>query len=121
MWWRAFGLAQLVLALVAVLGLGWLVVLVVLGWLALPDVSTPSLGPVPYPLLMFVGGVVLGIALAALARYLAVVGSRRRGQLIRSRLLEAVSGVAAERIVAPVRAVLARHRETREALDRAVA
>jgi len=119
MWWKAFGLAQLVLALIAVLGLGWLVVLVVLGWLALPDVHTPSLGPVPWPLLMFAGGVVLGVLLAALARYLAVVGSRRRGQRIRARLLDAVSGVAAERIVAPVRAVLARHRAAREALERA--
>src|SRR5690349_80297 len=119
MWWRAFGLAQLVLALIAVLGLGWLVVLVVLGWLALPDVNTPSLGPVPWPLLMFAGGVVLGVALAALARYLAVIGARRRGQQIRARLLEAVSGVAAERIVAPVRAVLARHRAAREGLERA--
>ncbi|MGO4342925.1 GTPase [Pedococcus sp. 2YAF34] len=121
MWWRAFGLAQLVLALIAVLGLGWLVVLVVLGWLALPDVDTPSLGPVPWPLLMFAGGVVLGVALAALARYLAVIGARRRGQQIRARLLEAVSGVAAERIVAPVRAVLARHRTAREGLERAAA
>ena len=121
MWWKAFGLAQLVLALIAVLGLGWLVVLVVLGWLALPDVNTPSLGPVPWPLLMFAGGVVLGVALAALARYLAVIGARRRGQQIRARLLEAVSGVAAERIVAPVRAVLARHRAAREGLERAAA
>ena len=121
MWWRAFGLAQLVLALIALLGLGWLVVLVVLGWLALPDVHTPTLGPVPDPLLMFAGGVLLGIGLAALARYLAVVGARRRGQRIRARLLEAVSGVAAERIVAPVRAVLGSHRAAREALDRAVA
>jgi GTP-binding protein EngB required for normal cell division len=119
MWWKAFGLAQLVLALIAVLGLGWLVVLVVLGWLALPDVHTPSLGPVPWPLLMFAGGVVLGVLLAALARYLAVVGARRRGQRIRARLLDAVSGVAAERIVAPVRAVVARHRAAREALERA--
>jgi GTP-binding protein EngB required for normal cell division len=121
LWWRVFGTAQLLLALVGVLGLVWLAVLVVLGWLALPDVGTPSLGPVPYPLLMFAGGLLLGLVLAALARWLARIGARRRGRVIRGRLTEAVSGVAAQRIVGPVRAVLARHRTTRERLDRAAA
>ncbi|GAB3078615.1 GTPase [Phycicoccus sp. Root101] len=121
LWWRVFGIAQLLLSLVAVLGLVWLVVLVVLGWLAIHDVSTPSLGPVPYPLLMFAGGLLLGLALAALARWLARLGARRRGQVIRGRLTDAVAAVAAERIVGPVRAVLARHRAAREGLDRASA
>ncbi|MGA8981001.1 MAG: ABC transporter, partial [Pedococcus sp.] len=121
LWWRVFGIAQLLLALTAVLGAAWLVVLVVLGWLALPDPSTPSLGPVPYPLLMFAGGILLGLALAAVARWLGRVGARRRGKVIRGRLTEAVAGVAAEQIVGPVRAVLTRHRTTREGLDRAAA
>ena len=121
LWWRVFGIAQLLLSLVAVLGLVWLVVLVVLGWLALPDISTPTLGPVPYPLLMFAGGLLLGLALAALARWLARIGARRRGRVIRGRLTAAVAEVAAERIVGPVRVVLARHRRTREGLDRAAA
>ena len=121
LWWRVFGIAQLLLAIAAVLGLAWLVVLVVLGWLALPDISTPSLGPVPYPLLLFAGGLLLGLALAALARWLARLGARRRGKVIRGRLTKAVSGVAAEQIIGPVRAVLARHRRTREGLDRAAA
>ena len=121
LWWRVFGIAQLLLALTAVLGAAWLVVLVVLGWLALPDPSTPSLGPVPYPLLMFAGGMLLGLALAAVARWLGRVGARRRGKVIRGRLTEAVAGVAAEQIVGPVRAVLTRHRTTREGLDRAAA
>ncbi len=121
LWWRVFGIAQLLLALTAVLGAAWLVVLVVLGWLALPDPSTPSLGPVPYPLLMFAGGMLLGLALAAVARWLGRVGARRRGKVVRGRLTEAVAGVAAEQIVGPVRAVLTRHHTTREGLDRAAA
>ena len=121
LWWRVFGLLQLLLSLVTVLGLLWLAVLVVLGWLALPDISTPSLGPVPYPLLMFAGGLLLGLALAALARWMARIGARRRGRVVRGRLTHAVAAVAAERIVGPVRAVLARHRATREGLDRAAA
>ena len=121
MWWNAFGLAQLVLALVAVLGFLWLAVLVVMGWLALPEMDTPRLGPLPYPLLMFAGGLVLGLALAALARTLGRTGARRRGRRIRGRLTDQVAEVARERIVAPVRSVLDRHRTTRESLDRAEA
>jgi GTP-binding protein EngB required for normal cell division len=119
MWWQAFGLAQLVLAFVAVLGFLWLAVLVVMGWLALPEMDTPRLGPLPYPLLMFAGGLLLGLALAALARTLGRTGARRRGQRIRRRLNDQVAEVASERIVGPVRSVLERHRTTRESLDRA--
>ncbi|KRF24420.1 YfjP family GTPase [Phycicoccus sp. Soil803] len=119
LWWRLFGAAQLVLALVAVLGFGWLAVLVVMGWLALPDIDTPRLGPLPYPLLMLVGGLLVGLGLAALARALGRRGARRRGRQIRRRLTDKVAEVAGERIVGPVRAVLERHRRTRESLDRA--
>ena len=120
-WWQAFGLAQLVLAFIAVAGLLWLAVLVVMGWLALPEIDTPRLGPLPYPLLMFAGGLLLGLALAALARTLGRTGARRRGQRIRRRLTDQIAEVARERIVGPVRSVLERHRTTRESLDRAEA
>jgi len=117
LWWRVFGIAQLVLAVVAVAGLLWLALLMVLGWLQLPEIDTPRLGPFPYPLLMFAGGLLLGLLLAAVSRALARVGARRRGQAVRKRLLDAVDGVARERIVGPVRVVLDRHRATRVALD----
>ncbi len=119
MWWQAFGLAQLVLALIAVVGFLWLAVLVVMGWLALPEMDTPRFGPLPYPLLMFAGGLLLGLALAALARTLGRTGARRRGQRIRRRLTDQIADVARERIIGPVRSVLERHRITRESLDRA--
>jgi GTP-binding protein EngB required for normal cell division len=119
LWWRVFSAAQLVLAVVTVAGLLWLAVLVVLGWLQLPEVDTPRLGPIPYPLLMFAGGLLLGLLLAAVARWLAGVGARRRGQRIRRQLTSAVAEVAEQRILAPVRVVLERHRTAREALERA--
>jgi hypothetical protein len=50
---------------------------------------------------------------------LARTGARRRGARVRKRLLDSIGTVARERIVGPVRAVLQRHRATREALDRA--
>jgi GTP-binding protein EngB required for normal cell division len=116
-WWGVVGAAHVVLALVAVLGLLWLATLVVLGWLALPDIDTPRLGPVPYPLLMLVGGLLLGLLLSMVSRSAARVGARRRGRRTRARLTEAVTVVAHERILAPVREVLSRHRATRESLD----
>ncbi len=119
LWWRLLGISQLALAVIGVLGLLWLAVLVVMGWLALPQVDTPRLGPIPVPLIMLVGGVAIGLLLAAAARTLAGVGARRRGQRIRQRLVDAVATVATEQILAPVREVLGRHRATREALDRA--
>ncbi|HEV7172592.1 GTPase [Pedococcus sp.] len=118
-WWRVFGVTQLVLAAVTVLGLGWLLVRAVMSWLALPPPGTPRLGVLPVPLLMVVGGLVLGLVLSTVSRQLARRGARRRGERIRQRLLGAVAGVAGERIVEPVRVVLARHRDTRRALDRA--
>jgi hypothetical protein len=119
LWWRIFGLAQLLLAVVAMVGLVWLVVLVVLGWLALSEIHPPRLGPLPYPLLMFAGGLLIGLGLASLSRSLGRVGARRRGQHVRALLLGAMSTVASDQIMAPVRAVLVRHRDTRGALDRA--
>jgi hypothetical protein len=121
LWWRVFGALQLVLAVAAVAGLLWLVVLSVLGWFQLPQPDTPKWGPLPVPFLLLVGGLVLGILLALLARVLARTGARRRGAKVRRRLLESIGAVARERIVGPVRAVLDRHRVTRAALDRAAA
>ena len=117
MWWSVVGAAQLVLAFVAVLGLLWLATLVVLGWLALPEIDTPRLGPLPYPLIMLVGGLLLGLLLSLVSRSAARVGARRRGRRTRARLTKAVATVAQERIIAPVREVLSRHRATRESLD----
>ncbi|HEX5428467.1 MAG TPA: GTPase [Pedococcus sp.] len=119
LWWRVFGVLQLVLAVAAVAGLLWLAVLFVLGWFQLPQPDTPKWGPLPIPFLLFVGGLLLGLLLALLARVLARTGARRRGARVRKRLLDSIGTVARERIVGPVRAVLQRHRATREALDRA--
>jgi hypothetical protein len=116
-WWSIVGLLQWLLAAVAVAGLVWLLVLMAMGWLQLPEVDTPQWGPLPYPLLMLVGGVLIGLALAALGRVLGRVGGRRRRRLIEKRLHEAIDTVARERIVAPVQQVLTDHRETREQLQ----
>ncbi|MEO9153951.1 MAG: GTPase [Lapillicoccus sp.] len=119
-WWRVMGVLQWLLGVATVLGLGWLVVLGVVGWLRLPAIETPSLGPLPYATLLLVGGLVLGLALSAVSRAVTGRGAARRRQLISGRLDAAIATVADEQLVTPVREVLDRHRRTRTALEQAL-
>ena len=52
-----------------------------------------------------------------LARVLAGIGARRRRALVGARLRTAITEVATDQLVEPVRGVLDRHRETRERLE----
>lgn len=117
LWWKVFGVIQGVLAVTAVAGLIWLVVLSVLGWLQLPAVETPRLGPLPYPFLLLAGGLLVGFLTSLLTRAIGRVGARRRKKLVAARLRKAVAQVARDRLAAPVQEVLDRHRMTREHLE----
>ncbi len=117
MWWKGVNWLQVGFALAAFAGVAWVLLLIVLGWLQFPDVRAPLWGPFPVPFLLIVTGLLAGLLLAALARFLARVGARRRAKVMDKRLRESISTVAQEHIVAPVAAVLERHRTTREHLD----
>jgi hypothetical protein len=69
---------------------------------------------------MFLGGLLAGVLLAALARFLAAIGGRRRARTMERRLRTSIETVATETVVDPTRAVLDRHRRTRELLDSAI-
>ena len=103
----------------AAVGLSWLIVLTVLGWLRLPAVDTPGLGPLPYPFLLFAGGLLIGFLTSLLTGAIGRVGGRRRKDLVAARLHNSVAKVARDRLVAPVQEILDRHRMTRESLDAA--
>ena len=120
-WWRVVGLAQLVLALAAVAGFLWLALYVVVGWAQLDQVigDPPTLGFVPVPLLLFVGGLLLGLLLALVSRWMARIGGRRRGRVMDARLRRSIDAVARAEITEPVERVLERHAATRVALRRA--
>ncbi|HYN29257.1 MAG TPA: GTPase [Dermatophilaceae bacterium] len=120
-WWRVVGMAQVALAVAALAGLAWLVVLMVLGWLQLPQPDTLRWGPLPAPFVLLAGGVLGGLLLAALSRWWGRVGGRRRARAVEKRLHAAVAEVADAQVVAPVAEVLGRHRTTREHLERAAA
>ncbi|MGG5259381.1 YfjP family GTPase [Phycicoccus avicenniae] len=120
-WWRVVGAVQMVLSAAAVVGLLWLGAYAVAGWLQLDSVvpEVPRLGVLPVPFLLLVGGLLLGVLLAALAAWLARVGARRRGAVMDRRLRESIAGVADTEVLGPVRRVLERHAATREALRHA--
>jgi GTP-binding protein EngB required for normal cell division len=118
-WWTAFGFVQWVLVMTAAIGLSWLTVVTVLDWLRLPAVDTPGLGPVPYPYLLFVGGLFIGFLVSVLTGALGRVGGKRRKVLVADRLHESVAQVARDRLVGPVQEILDRHRQAREQLEAA--
>jgi GTP-binding protein EngB required for normal cell division len=119
LWWSVANVFHWLLGLAAVVGALWLGGLHVLGLLALPRPETPAVGVVPVPLLLLVGGALLGMLLAGLARWLARLGARRRTGVAADRLRASIAEVTAARVVRPVAAALDRHRATREQLDRA--
>lgn len=116
-WWLVVNVAQWALGLTALVGLAWLAVLWVIGLAQLPRPDTPSLGIVPVPLIMLVGGVGLGLLLGGLCRWWARVGARHRRRVVARRLDASISTVGDDHVVNPVGAVLLRHRETRRHLD----
>ena len=120
-WWRVVGLVQVVLAVAAVVGFLWLALYVVVGWAQLDQVigDPPTIGVVPVPLVLFVLGLLGGLLLALVSRWLARVGARRRGRVMDGRLRASIDGVAQSEIVQPVERVLERHAATRVALQRA--
>ncbi|MDO5711112.1 MAG: 50S ribosome-binding GTPase [Micrococcales bacterium] len=119
-WWSLLGLLQWLLALGAVVGLGWLLALATLAWFQLPVPPVPTLGYVPVPTLLAVVGPLGGLLLAGWSRVFARMGARRRSRTIALRLRERISAVAQTQLLQPVRTILARHRTTRQHLDAAI-
>ena len=118
-WWSLVGGLQVALALAAVVGLLWLLVVGVVAWLQLPELPTPDVGPVALPTVLLLGGLIGGLLLAALSRWFAAVGARRRARAVEKRLRAAVAEVAQGSVIEPVEAVLQRHQVTREGIARA--
>lgn len=121
-WWAAASALQWAFAAVALAGALWLVLLALLGTVQI-HVGVPTMAGdwLPIPLVMLVGGLLAGLALTALTRALARSGAARARREAQERLDAAVEQVAAERIIAPVDAVVRRHDDTARALAEASA
>jgi hypothetical protein len=111
---------QWLLLLAALTGLVWLGVLSFDRYLTDSNPSTPEVGGLLVPTVLLLGGVVLGLLLALFCRLLVAGTARSRARSADRRLREAISGVADELVVAPVRSELEAYDTVREGLARAL-
>jgi GTP-binding protein EngB required for normal cell division len=118
-WAGAVRVVQWLLILAAIVGGGWTVALAASG--SLGDDSVPDYGGVDLPILLLVGGVVVGILLALLCRALVDLTARGRAATADRRLRGAVHHVSSELVVAPIEAELEAFRIMRNQLDVALA
>ena len=119
LWWRAVAGLQWLLAISAILGLVWLLVLFGLSYFRLPEPGVPDIGEFPLPTLMALGGVIGGLLLALVSRWIAAVGARRRRRRVTRLLRSRIAEVAERMVLAPVRTELKAYAETGELLQRA--
>ncbi|GAA3131085.1 50S ribosome-binding GTPase [Planomonospora alba] len=116
LWWRAAGAAQWLVLAAAVAGALWLLGLAALDYLHLPEPPVPTAGELPWPTLLLLGGLLLGVVLALLSRVAAWLGGRRRARKAARALRASVERVGRELVLEPVAGELARHRRFTEAL-----
>lgn len=116
LWWRGVGLLQWLLVGCAFGGLGWLIVGYLLRALGLPALDNPTVGVVPLPTLLLLGGLAAGVLLWLLLKPVVDWGARRARRRAETRLRQAVTDVSREYVVTPVREVLHAYAQAREAL-----
>lgn len=117
--WRLAGVAQWLLVAAALVGAGWLALLAVDGSLGLPKPPAPKVGSLAVPLLLLVGGVLLGLLLSWGGRQVARGRAAARRRRAEKRLRSGIEEVAERLVLTPVSEELARHEAAREALERA--
>ena len=120
-WWPGFSVIQWLALLAAVAGLGWLAALAILGYFQLAVPPAPKIEGWPVPTLLAAAGVTVGIVLALVGKVVAAAGARGRAALARKRLRQSIADSAANLVVEPAEAEIARYRSFRKALADALA
>ena len=111
---------QWLLLLAAIGGAAWLGAVFATRYLTFEMPDTPDVAGYPLPLLVLVGGVVLGILFALFCRVLVRATARRRARAADRRLRARISEVADELVVKPVQDVLAGYDTARKGIDQAL-
>jgi GTP-binding protein EngB required for normal cell division len=119
-WWTAQAALQAVASTVAGVGLVWLLALLVLGVGTSGAPSAPTIGGLPWPGVLALGGLVLSVLLSLVvwtvpSRWADHAGARAE-QAMTARVRQAVH----EKVVAPVRAELERRDRAVQALRHAI-
>jgi GTP-binding protein EngB required for normal cell division len=118
-WWRAVNVLQWLVFGAMLAGALWLGGLFGMDYLRLPQPPLPTVGVVPWPTVLLVGGALAGVLIALLSRLAAWAGGRRRARRTARALRTAVGRVGDDLVLAPVRAELDRHARFTDALTRA--
>ncbi|MGW6498399.1 YfjP family GTPase [Nonomuraea angiospora] len=118
-WWRAVNVLQWLVFAAMLAGGLWLGGLFGMDYLRLPQPPLPTVGVVPWPTVLLVGGALAGVLIALLSRLAAWAGGRRRARRTSRALRTAVGRVGDDLVLTPVRAELDRYAHFTEALTRA--
>ncbi|OYO20923.1 ABC transporter [Enemella dayhoffiae] len=118
-WWKVVTVLQWILVAAVVAGLAWLGVAFLMLYLQLPPLPEVRWWGIPAPTVLLVGGVGLGLLVAALARIGVEVGARRKQRRARAALLASISGVTRRLVIDPVNEELDRYEGVRSGLERA--
>jgi GTP-binding protein EngB required for normal cell division len=119
-WWGLVRVLQWVLILTALAGGLWLVGLAAMGYLQLPEPSTPKYRGFPVPTLLLLGGVLAGILLGLLCRLVVGLSARRKARSADRRLRSAIREVTERLVITPVEAEVEAYRTTRSGLAAAL-
>jgi GTPase Era involved in 16S rRNA processing len=119
-WWQLVRALQWVLMLTALAGALWLGALAVMGYLQMPQPSTPRYRGFPVPTLMLLGGVVVGIVLGLVSKLVVRLSARSKARSAERRLRSAISDVTETLVVQPVEAEVEAYRATRAGLAAAL-
>ncbi|RRD28968.1 GTPase [Actinomyces bowdenii] len=119
-WWAAANALQWLALLTAVAGGLWLVALHLMDRYLLIAADPPRWGHVPWPVILLVVGIGLGLLVAIICGGIARVAAARRSRRARRRLGRRIGGVIEERLVAPLGQELAAWSELAGLLDRLV-
>jgi GTP-binding protein EngB required for normal cell division len=115
-WWRVVGGLQWLGSVVALVGLVWLAVRFAMFAFGLPELTTPEVGVLPLPTVLFFGGLLFGLLLAVVVRPFVVYGARRAKRSADRKLRNAVANTADRMVVTPVREVLVAYSNARKAM-----
>jgi hypothetical protein len=115
-WWQGVGVVHWAATLIALIGLGWLGLRLVMAVLGLPELPSPEVGAVLLPTVLLLGGLLFSALLAIVVRPFVGAGARRARRRAERKLRNAVANVSSELIVTPVRDVLRSYAHARDAL-----
>ena len=116
LWWQLVRVLQWLLLTCAVVGGVWLAALAVMGYLQLPEPTTPTPVASRCRLSCSLGGIAAGLLLAAVCRVLVRWSARSRARAADRRIRAAMAEVADRLVLEPIDAEVAAYRTTRDGL-----